>query len=79
MMMRRIVTDYAKHMLTEKRGGSFDRVTLSDDLPRLGTSRVEILSFDRALDALEPSDPRKVRVLELRVLLGCPRRKRLKF
>lgn len=71
MMMRRILTDYAKHLLTEKRGGDLDRVPLSDDLPWLGNSREEILSLDRALEALEQSDARKVRVLELRVLLGC--------
>ena len=55
----------------EKRGGSLERVPLSDDLPWLRNSSEEILGLDRALDALEQSDPRKVRVLELRVLLGC--------
>lgn len=71
MLMRRILTDYAKRTLAEKRGGGLERVPLSEDLPWLGNSRHEILSFDRALETLEASDPRKVRVLELRVLLGC--------
>jgi RNA polymerase sigma factor (TIGR02999 family) len=71
MMMRRILTDYARHTRSEKRGGSASRVPLSDDLPWLGNSRDEILSLDCALDALEQFDARKARVVELRVLLGC--------
>jgi RNA polymerase sigma factor (TIGR02999 family) len=71
MMMRRILTDYAKRTRSQKRGGAMERVPLSDDLPWLGNSRDDILGLDRALDALEQADPRKVRVVELRVLLGC--------
>ena len=71
MMMRSILIDYAKHTKRQKRGGEFERVPLSDDLPWLGTSRQEILDLDGALDALKQADPRKARVLELRVLLGC--------
>jgi RNA polymerase sigma factor (TIGR02999 family) len=71
MMMRRILTDYARRALRDKRGGTLDRVPLSEDVPWLGNSREEILSLDLALNALEKSDPRKVRLLELRVLLGC--------
>jgi RNA polymerase sigma-70 factor (ECF subfamily) len=71
MVMRRIMTDYAKRTLAEKRGGRQERVPLTEDLPWLGNSGHEILSLGRALDTLEASDPRKVRVLELRILLGC--------
>jgi len=71
MMMRRILIDYAKQTLREKRGGNWERVPLSDNLPWLGTSVEEVVSLDRALEALEKSDARKTRVLELRVLLGC--------
>ncbi|HYW42300.1 MAG TPA: ECF-type sigma factor [Bryobacteraceae bacterium] len=71
MMMRRILTDYARQALRDKRGGVWQRVPLSDDLPWLGSSLEEVLSLDRALAALEESDARKARVLELRVLLGC--------
>jgi RNA polymerase sigma factor (TIGR02999 family) len=71
MMMRRILKDYAKQSKAEKRGGSHLRVPLSDNLPWLGNSPEEILALNTALDALEQSDPRKARVLELRVLLGC--------
>lgn len=71
MMMRRILTDHARQTKSGKRGGGLERVPLSDEVPWLGNSREEILALDRALDALEQSDPRKVRVLEMRVLLGC--------
>jgi RNA polymerase sigma factor (TIGR02999 family) len=71
MMMRRILIDYAKRTRSRKRGGDFERVPLSDDLPWLGSSREEVLDLDGALNALEQADPRKARVLELRVLLGC--------
>jgi RNA polymerase sigma factor (TIGR02999 family) len=71
MMMRRILTDYAKRGRSQKRGGGMERVPFSDDLPWLGNSREEILGLDDALDALAAADPRKARVVELRVLLGC--------
>jgi len=71
MMMRRILTDHARRALREKRGGTMERVPLSDDLPWLGSSPEEILSLDLALETLRKSDARKVRILELRVLLGC--------
>lgn len=71
MMMRRILTDHARRTKSAKRGGEFERVPLTHELPWLGTSRDEILALDTALDALNQSNPRKVRVLEFRVLLGC--------
>lgn len=71
MMMRRILIDHARTANREKRGGAQERVPLTDDLPWLSSSPEEILGLDRALDSLEKTDPRKARVLELRVLLGC--------
>lgn len=71
LLMRRILVDHARHVKSDKEGGRLERVPLSDDLPWLGTSSVEILDLDRALGQLEESDARKARVIELRVLLGC--------
>jgi RNA polymerase sigma-70 factor (ECF subfamily) len=71
MLMRRILIDYAKHVLRGKRGGKLQRLPLSDDLPWLSTSREEILALDEALSTLQKTDPRKVKVLEFRALLGC--------
>jgi RNA polymerase sigma factor (TIGR02999 family) len=74
MTMRRILKDYARRTNSDKRGGGCERIPLSDTLSWLGTSPQEILSFDEALSELELSDPRKVRIVELRVLLGCSAR-----
>jgi RNA polymerase sigma factor (TIGR02999 family) len=71
LMMRRILTDYAKQHRAQKRGGAAERIPLSEDLPWLGNSREEILDLNNALSALEKEDARKARVLELRILLGC--------
>jgi RNA polymerase sigma factor (TIGR02999 family) len=71
MMMRRILTDYAKKTRSRKRGGDQERVPLSDDLPWLGNSSEEVLDLDRALTSLAQADARKARVLELRILFGC--------
>lgn len=71
MMMRRILTDYAKRTRSLKRGGQAERIPLSDELPWLGNSLEEILDFDAALRSLEQADARKARVLQMRVLLGC--------
>jgi RNA polymerase sigma factor (TIGR02999 family) len=71
LMMRRILTDYAKQNRAQKRGGAAERVPLSEEVPWLGNSREEILDLNTALEALEKADARKARVLELRILLGC--------
>jgi RNA polymerase sigma factor (TIGR02999 family) len=71
MMMRRILTDYARGSKTAKRGGGLERIPLSDQLPWLGNSSEEILALDQALNTLTATDPRKVQVLEFRVLFGC--------
>ena len=71
MLMRRILVDYAKRVLRDKRGGQWQRVPLSDQLPWIGNSREEILGLERALESLEQVDQRKTRILELRVILGC--------
>src|ERR1035438_7024462 len=71
MLMGRILTDHAKHVHREKRGGSQERVPLSEDVPWLGSSSEEILALSLAMDGLERQDERKARVIELRVFLGC--------
>jgi RNA polymerase sigma factor (TIGR02999 family) len=71
MLMRRILTDHAKQVHREKRGGNQERVALSENVPWLGNSSEEILALSLALDGLEREDKRKARVIELRVFLGC--------
>ena len=69
--MRRILVDYARTRQTIKRGSGGPRVELSPDLAWIDPEGPEVLDLDRALDELESIEPRKARVIELRIFLGC--------
>lgn len=70
--MRRVLVDYARARLTEKRGGGAERVSLDDLTVDLCADGEEegVLELNRALDKLEVQDPRKARVVEARVFAG---------
>jgi RNA polymerase sigma factor (TIGR02999 family) len=70
-VMRMILIDHAREMLTLMRGGDLDRVSLSDDLAWVNIDGPELLDLDRALDELGQSDASKVQLVELRYFLGC--------
>jgi RNA polymerase sigma factor (TIGR02999 family) len=69
--MRRILIDYARARVADKRGGAHQRVSLSEsmagpaDLPN-----EQLIDLDRQLSALEQADPRAARVIELRFFGG---------
>jgi RNA polymerase sigma-70 factor, ECF subfamily len=69
--MRRILIDHARALLTEKRGGEQQRVTLSavDGWAPVSESE-DILALDLLLSRLETLDPRAARVVELRFFGG---------
>ena len=67
--MRRILVDHARRRRSQKRGGSWERVTLSDATTPDG-DEVELLDLDEALEALEALDVRLVRIVELRFFGG---------
>ena len=72
MMMRRILTDYARQSLSLKRPtGQAERIPLHDEIAWVDASGKDMLDLDRALAELETLDPRKARVVELRFFLGC--------
>ena len=72
MMMRRILTDYARQALSQKRPtGQAVRVPLHDEIAWIDASGKDMLDLDMALMELEALDPRKSRVIELRYFLGC--------
>jgi RNA polymerase sigma factor (TIGR02999 family) len=72
MMMRRILTDYARQSLSLKRPtGQAVRVPLHDEIAWIDASGKDMLDLDRALEELERLDHRKARVIELRYFLGC--------
>jgi RNA polymerase sigma factor (TIGR02999 family) len=72
MMMRRILTDYARRAHAVKRPGAVAaRVPLHEEMAWIDAAGEEMLSLDRALAELETEHERKVRVVELRYFLGC--------
>lgn len=69
--MRRILVNHARTRETAKRGSAEAHVELSPDLAWVDPEGPEMLDLDRALDEMESMEPRKARVVELRIFLGC--------
>jgi RNA polymerase sigma factor (TIGR02999 family) len=70
--MRRILIDHARGHGRDKRGGDWQRVTLSAPLKsdESGMDLVELLSLDRALEKLAGLDGRQAKIVELRFFAG---------
>ena len=71
-LMRRILTDHARHQMRLKRGGVTVTVALDQALPLQAqvVDAVEALDLDRALSKLEVLDPDQARIIELRFFGG---------
>jgi len=69
--MRHILVDHARTRARVKRGAGEIRVELSPDMAWIDAEGPEMLDLDRALDEMEAMEPRKARVIELRIFLGC--------
>lgn len=69
--LRRILIDQARLRMAQKREGGYHRVPMSDDLSWIDIRGQDMLDLDRALDELEQLDSDKVRLIELRYLMGC--------
>ena len=69
--MRRILIDYARARIADKRGGVQEQVTLSavEGWNPIAQNE-DILALDIALSKLERADPRAARVVELRFFGG---------
>ena len=68
-VMRQILVDHAWQRATQKRGGEWQRVTLSSGV--LGEkSNIDFLALDEALTQLAALDARKAQVVELRFFGG---------
>jgi RNA polymerase sigma-70 factor, ECF subfamily len=69
--MRRILIDYARARVAEKRGGQQQRLGLSavDGMASAASSE-QLLDLDTLLSALATTDPRAARVVELRFFGG---------
>jgi RNA polymerase sigma factor (TIGR02999 family) len=71
MELRRILVDQARLRVAQKREGSQRRVPMADDLSWIDVRGQDLVDLDRALDELEKVDADKVRLVELRYLMGC--------
>ena len=69
-MMRRILVDYARARQYGKRGGSAQRVELDEAIVASKDRAAEVVALDEVLLSLAELDPRKSRVVELRVFGG---------
>ena len=69
-VMRRILVDYARNRLAEKRGGGQPRLPLDEALVFSKEKSGELLALDEALERLEEKDERVHRVIELRFFGG---------
>ena len=67
-LMRFILVDHARRRRSQKRGGSTPPVALDMDVE--DPQPAGILAVDAALDGLAKVDPRKARVVEMRVFGG---------
>jgi RNA polymerase sigma factor (TIGR02999 family) len=70
--MRRILIDYARGHGREKRGGDWQRVTLSEPLQskESGLDMDELLMLEEALEKLARIDQREAKIVELRFFAG---------
>jgi RNA polymerase sigma factor (TIGR02999 family) len=68
--MRRILVDHARARRAEKRGGDQIRVTLDEELQAADGTVADAVDVDRVLQQLVEHDPRKARVVELRIFGG---------
>jgi len=69
-LMRRILVDYARQRVADKRGGGRIHVALDDALAVAESSRIDIIMIDDALRGLASIDPNQVRLIELRFFGG---------
>jgi RNA polymerase sigma factor (TIGR02999 family) len=69
-MMRRILMNHARKREADKRGGKFERVSLSRVASSTGMQDVELIALDDAMKQLAEMDPRKSRIVELKFFGG---------
>ena len=68
--MRRILVDHARGRLTEKRGGAFTKVPLTEAVLMSQQQPAQLLAVHESLGRLAAIDPQQGRVVELRIFGG---------
>jgi len=70
-MMRRILVDYARRRRAERRGGDWERVTISGlELAANEPNRIDVLALHESLERLAEFDSQQARIVELRYFAG---------
>lgn len=68
--MRRLLIDHARARRAQKRGGEFQRITLTGLMTPSQENTIDLLVLDETLEKLSKLDERQYRVVELRFLGG---------
>jgi RNA polymerase sigma factor (TIGR02999 family) len=68
--MRRILVDYARHRMADKRGAGIERVTLTDLDIAAPEVDLDLVALDEALGELGRDEPRLAEVVTMRVFAG---------
>jgi RNA polymerase sigma factor (TIGR02999 family) len=71
--MRRILIEQARRKRTERAGGGFQRVDLSNVDPEIEGPQLDLLALDEALEKLQATDPRCAELVKLRFFAGLTR------
>jgi RNA polymerase sigma factor (TIGR02999 family) len=69
-LMRRILIDFARSRISEKRGGTAIMLSLDESAPVSSAPSSDLVALDSALRALASVDERKSKVVELRFFGG---------
>ena len=69
-VMRRILVDYARKNLAQKRGGNAETISLDDAMIFSREKSSDIIALDEALKSLAKLDERRQKVVELRFFGG---------
>jgi len=70
--MRRVLVDYARQRLADKRGGDARKVELEDDIALTPEQSADVLGLDEALGRLERLDARQAQIVEMHYFAGNP-------
>ena len=68
--MRRILVESARHKRSQRAGGNWQRVELSESRPLCPSQELTCLHLANALEKLEARDRRKAALVKLRYFVG---------
>ena len=72
--MRRILVEAARRKRTQRAGGEWNRLELSDVEPTARGRSLDVLALNEVLEALEAKDARKAALVKLRYFVGLTNR-----